>query len=185
MNGIQSVAITFTHEDLLFIMHKSYKKPLRWRVVSGICVLRCISPPEPKIFHLICSISAFFLDVKSQEVSKCLAEHMWKVLVQYGSEVFLIAVFSGGMWQRSHVTSHYFELFMSISIALMSRFPSEVSHNVCIVLRLQVLFSSPLRHSFSHIYYFLHFNLSLIHFLHCSADYLISWWLYYSACIAS
>jgi len=56
---------------------------------------------------------------------------------------------------------------MSISIALMSRFPSEVCHNVCIVLRLQVIFSSSLWLSLSFIIVLpLHFHcLSLIHFI--------------------
>lgn len=67
---------------------------------------------------------------------------------------FLVVCDRDRMWQ-----SLYSELFMIISIALMSHFPSEVCHNVCIVLRLQVLFSSPLRLFFSLIFLFsLHFH---------------------------
>lgn len=166
-------------------MLESYKKPLRWRVVSGICVLRFISPPRAK--NISFNLLGFRIFLRCQDVSKYLAKHIsWcNMAARYWSVYFWLLCFlvvcdRDRMWQP-----HYFELFMSISIALMSHFPSEVSHNVCIVLRLQVLFSSPLRLSFSLIYYYLHFNLSLIHFLHCSADYLISWLLYYSACIAS
>lgn len=61
---------------------------------------------------------------------------------------FLVVCDRDHMWQ-----SHHSELFMIISIALMSHFPSEVCHNVCVVLRLQVLFLSPLR-LFSLLYFY-------------------------------